>query len=91
MSLSHMSSNPDCSKARSGQVGRWCDKPGGAIDVPPCGQTRRGGERGDGVGWGGGRSVSVLTLARTFSKEAGLTREKHIKNTSWERTREMAS
>lgn len=37
-------------------------------------------------GWGGGRwSVSLLTLARTFSKEAGLTREKHIKNTSWER------
>lgn len=47
-------------------------------------------------GGGGGRgviegSVSVLTLARTFSKEAGLTREKHIKNTSWERTRETAS
>lgn len=40
---------------------------------------------------GGGQSVRVLTLARTFSKEAGLTREKHIKNTSWERTREMAS
>lgn len=35
-----------------------------------------------------GRSVSVLTLARTFSKEAGLTREKHIKNTSWERTKD---
>lgn len=70
---------------------RWghrCDKPGGAIDVPPCGQTRHG--RGLGVGGGCG-SVSVLTLARTFSKEAGLTREKHIKNTSWERTREMAS
>lgn len=63
-------------------------KPGGARDVPPCGQTRREGGQREGAG---GRSVSVLTLARTFSKEAGLTREKHIKNTSWERTREMAS
>lgn len=25
----------------------------------------------------------VLTLARTFSKEAGLTSEKQIRNTSW--------
>ena len=28
---------------------------------------------------------AVLTLARTFSKEAGLTREKQIRNTSWGR------
>lgn len=68
-------------------MGGQNDKPGGAIDVPPCGQTRHG----RGQSGGGGRSVSVLTLARTFSKEAGLTREKHIKNTSWERTRETAS
>lgn len=63
------------------------DKPGGAVDVPPSGQTRHG-RRGRGRGeW----PVSVLTFARTFSKEAGLTREKHIKNTSWERTKETAS
>lgn len=69
------------------------DKPGGAIDVPPCGQTRHGQGKGEGgeVGRGGEWPVSVLTFARTFSKEAGLTREKHIKNTSWERTKEMAS
>lgn len=45
----------------------------------------------DGDREGGGGSVSVLTLALTFSKEAGLTKEKHIKNTSWERIRETAS
>ena len=38
----------------------------------------------------GGKSVrdilhvyECLTLALTFSNDAGLTREKHIKNTSW--------
>lgn len=55
--------------------------------MPPCGQTRRERGKKEGAGW----TVSVLTLARTFSKEAGLTREKHIKNTSWERTRDIAS
>lgn len=43
------------------------------------------------TGQGEEGSVSVLTLALTFSKEAGLTKEKHIKNTSWERIRETAS
>lgn len=69
------------------------EKPGRAVDVPLCGQTRHGGVKGgkgEGVIRVGGGSVSLLTLARTFSKEAGLTREKHIKNTSWEKTKEMA-
>lgn len=44
MSLYHVStSKPDRCKPRSKRVGEGqCDKPGGAIDVPPSGQTRHG-------------------------------------------------
>lgn len=59
--------------------------------VVRLGMDRAKGEAGEELGRGGEWPVSVLTFARTFSKEAGLTREKHIKNTSWERTKEMAS
>lgn len=55
-------------------MGGQNDKPGGAIDVPPCGQTRHGRGQSGGGGWAVSQrtdlSSDVLKGGRTDQGEA---------------------